>query len=215
MRWIAGIWLLSATLGGLLIWQGLFNAAALERLVGGFGAAGPIAYLVLYSLAPVLVLPGAPLAIAGGAMFGPAAGTLYALVGSTSGAALSFLVARSVARSWAERHVGEQLARVRTGVDEAGWRFVFVARTSPLLPYNLLNYALGLTRIGFVPYVLATAVGLIPVLAGYVLLGDSGRRALEGQAEVAGRLLTALAVLNLTVAVPWLVRRIWRGSKQR
>ena len=92
---------------------------------------------------------------------------------------------------------------------------MLVARSSPLLPYNILNYALGLTRIGFVPYVLATAVGLVPVIAGYVLIGDAGRRALQGQAEVAARLLTALTLLNLTIAVPWLIRRIWRRSKQR
>jgi uncharacterized membrane protein YdjX (TVP38/TMEM64 family) len=215
MRWIVGVWLLSAAAGALLLWQGLFSAAELERLVERCGVWAPASYLALYLVAPVLLLPGAPLAIAGGALFGPLEGATYALFGATGGAALAFSVARRLARPWVEQRVGGQLARIQAGVEAAGWRFVLLARASPLVPYNLLNYALGLTRIGLVPYTLATAAGIVPVLAGYALLGHAGRAALEGQAEAAGRLLVALAALNLAVAVPWLALRLRRGPRTR
>jgi uncharacterized membrane protein YdjX (TVP38/TMEM64 family) len=95
----------------------------------------------------VAFLPGAVFGLAGGALFGPVWGSLWNLIGATLGATLAFLAARYTAGDWVARRTGARLKALVEGVEAEGWRFVAFVRLVPLFPFNLLNYALGLTRI--------------------------------------------------------------------
>lgn len=96
--------------------------------------------------------------LAGGALFGPVRGVAINLTGATFAAILSFLAARYMAGSVVTRRAGPRLHQVIMGVEAEGWRFVALVRLVPLVPPNLLNYALGLTRIHVVPYALASLI---------------------------------------------------------
>ena len=150
--------------------------------MAGAGMAGPLLFMVLYALATVLFLPGSVLTLAGGALFGPLWGTFYNLTGATLGAAFAFLVARYLASDWVQARVGTgtdgRVGRLVKGVEAEGWRFVAFTRLVPLFPFNLLNYALGLTRIPFLQYLVATYFCMLPGAVAYTYLGYAGEEGL-------------------------------------
>jgi len=206
LRWVAGLGLAAAILLALAF-RDRFDAAALDAWVTAAGPAGPVLFVAVYALATVLFLPGSLLTLAGGALFGPLWGTLWNLAGATAGAALAFLVARHLGSHWVERRMGDRLRRLADGVATEGWRFVAFVRLVPLFPFNLLNYALGLTRIRFLAYVGASWLFMLPATAAYTYLGYAGREALAGGE---GRIRTGLIALALLAAVAFLPRLITR-----
>jgi membrane protein DedA with SNARE-associated domain len=141
-------------------------------------------------------------------MFGPWWGTLWNLVGATLGATLAFLIARYLASDWVARRSGERLARLMSGVEREGWRFVAFVRLVPLFPFNLVNYAFGLTRVGLGAYVLASFVCMAPGALAYTYLGHAGRQAAAGQAGAIRTALFALALLAAAAFLPRLIRRL-------
>uniref|UniRef100_UPI0005687011 TVP38/TMEM64 family protein n=1 Tax=Nitratireductor aquibiodomus TaxID=204799 RepID=UPI0005687011 len=155
---------------------------ALDAWVAGFGLLAPLAYLALYAVGTVAFLPGALFALAGGALFGPVWGSLLNLVGATIGASLAFLIARYLAGDWVAARTGGRLKRLIDGVEAEGWRFVAFVRLVPLFPFNLTNYALGLTRISFATYVVTSFICMAPGAIAYTWLGHAGREALAGNA---------------------------------
>jgi len=187
------------------------DAAALDAWLRQAGAWGPAFYIGIYVLATVLSLPGALLTLAGGALFGPIGGTFYSLTGATIGATAAFAIARYVASDWAARRAGPRVRRLIDGVEKEGWRFVAFVRLVPLLPFNLLNYALGLTRIRLSHYVLASYVFMLPGALAYSYLGYAGREALAGGEDLVRKGLIALALLGAIAFLPRLLRR-FRGT---
>lgn len=203
-RLLLGLALLAAIVAAI-VWRERFDAAALQAWVEGAGAAGPLLFIAVYALATVLFLPGSVITLAGGALFGPLWGTLWNLSGATLGAALAFLIARYLGADWVARRAGPRLTRLNEGVAAEGWRFVAFVRLVPLFPFNLLNYALGLTRVPFGAYVLASWIFMLPGAFAYTWLGYAGREALAGGEGLVRNVLIALALLALTAFLPrWL-----------
>jgi len=207
LRWLLGLILLAAV-GAAIALRDQFDAAALQAWVEGAGAAGPLLFMVLYALATVLFLPGSVITLAGGALFGPVWGTLWNLTGATVGAALAFLIARYLGADWVARRAGPRIKRLDDGVTAEGWRFVAFVRLVPLFPFNLLNYALGLTRIPFLAYVLATWIFMLPGAIAYTWLGYAGREALAGGEGMIRNISIALALLAAVAFLPRLVRKL-------
>jgi uncharacterized membrane protein YdjX (TVP38/TMEM64 family) len=203
---------LVAALGAALMWLGLhrefLQPATIERELQRFGGWAPILFLLLYALATVLFVPGSVLTVAGGALFGPIWGTLWNLTGATLGATFAFVIARHVASYWVAGRNGERLGRLMRGVEEEGWRFVAFVRLVPLFPFNLINYAVGLTRIRLREYVLASLVCMAPGALAYSYLGYAGREAAFGQAGAIRKAVLALALLAAVAFLPRLVRRL-------
>jgi uncharacterized membrane protein YdjX (TVP38/TMEM64 family) len=143
----------------------------------GTGVAGLVAFAIIYMVAAVLFLPASILTLGAGAVFGILRGTVVVSAGATLGAAAAFLIARYLARArvalWAEEN--PRFAALDRAVGNEGGRIVFLMRLSPIFPYNLLNYLFGLTRVGFVPYLLASWLGMLPGTILYVYLGFVGR----------------------------------------
>lgn len=207
LRWLLGLALVAAA-GIALALREHFDAAALQAWIEAAGSAGPLLFVALYTVATVLFLPGAVITLAGGALFGPLWGTLWNLTGATVGAALAFLIARYLGADWVARRAGPRLQRLNDGVAAEGWRFVAFVRLVPLFPFNLLNYALGLTRIPFLAYVLASWVFMLPGALAYTWLGHAGREALAGGKGLIGNIGIAVALLAAVAFLPRFVRKL-------
>ena len=207
---------LVAGVGLLLWWAGHEIAPRVLGVVAhiqGLGPAAPIAFIFIYTFAVVALIPASLLTIAGGAVFGLLRGVLFALAGATLGSTLAFLLGRHAFR----RLVAQRLARmprfaaVERAVGAKGRRIVFLLRLSPLVPFNFLNYALGLTTISLADFLMAS-VGMIPGTIVYAYGGKvTGEAlALAGQAQVpkdASYYVLLLAGLVATVAATMVVTR--------
>jgi uncharacterized membrane protein YdjX (TVP38/TMEM64 family) len=141
-------------------------------------------------------------------------GTLINLSAATLGAALAFLVSRYVAGDWVRARSGGLTQRLVEGVEGEGWRFVAFTRLVPLFPFNLLNYALGLTRIPFLHYLMATALFMLPGAAAYTYLGYVGREAAAGGEGLIQKMLLALSLLALVAFMPRLIGRLRGGQNE-
>ncbi len=199
---------LLAGIGAAALLRERIDTAAVEQWVAAAGVLGPAVFMGLYALGTVLFLPGSVMTLAGGALFGPVWGTLYNLTGATLGAALAFVVARHLASDWVAARAGPRLTRLMEGVAREGWRFVAFVRLVPLFPFNLLNYALGLTRVRFWPYVLATWVFMLPGAVAYTYLGYAGREALAGGEGLVRKVLIALGLLAAVAFLPRLAAQL-------
>ena len=203
---------LAAGIALALLYREHLDVDALTAWVATAGLAGPLVFMGIYAVATVFFLPGSLLTLAGGALFGPLWGTLYNLAGATLGAGLAFLVARYLAADWVQARAGGILKRLVTGVEAEGWRFVAFTRLVPVFPFNLLNYALGLTRIPFPAYLLATATCMLPGAIAYTWLGYAGREAASGGEALIQKGLIALALLAALAFLPRLVARLRQSA---
>jgi uncharacterized membrane protein YdjX (TVP38/TMEM64 family) len=208
--------ILAVLLTGAIIWtivnRQQFDIGAIEASIRNLGVWGPLAFMGLYIAATVLFLPGSILGLAGGALFGPVWGATYTLTAATIGATLAFLAARYVASDWVAARAGGRMRQLVEGVEAEGWRFVAFVRLVPLFPFNLLNYALGLTRILLIDYVLASLVCMAPGTIAYTYLGYAGREAFAGGESMVQKGLLALGLLALVAFLPRLVRRLRAGK---
>ena len=182
--------------------------------VKSLGALGPVVFIAGYVVAAVAGVPGSLLTLAAGAIFGLWAGVAYVFVGATLGAAAAFLVARYVARGAVERRVGNnaRFQALDRAIAANGRRIVFLLRLSPVFPFSLLNYALGLSQVRFADYVMAS-VGMLPGTVLYVyygkLAGDVATAASgAAPARDAGYYIVLGIGLLATVVVTTLITRV-------
>jgi uncharacterized membrane protein YdjX (TVP38/TMEM64 family) len=147
----------------------------LQALVRSAGVAGPLAFIGLYALLTVLLVPGSLGSAAAGALFGPVLGTLFTVVGATLGATLSFVIARRLGRERVKRIAGRRMERIDAWLARRGFLAVLYARLVPLFPFNALNYVAGVSGVAARDYVAATAIGIVPGSFAYVALGSSLR----------------------------------------
>jgi len=210
-RWLlVGVVLLvfagiSATLWAL---GGVINTRAVETWVASLGIWAPIGFVLLYGVATIAMAPGSIFDLAGGALFGPYLGSALDLAGGSLGAALAFLVARYLARDWVEIRAGPRMQAVMHSVDAEGWRFVAFVRVVPIFPYNILNYLLGLTRIPFYHYMLATFVFMGPSTIVYTYIGHASRAAIAGDTDNLYYALLALGLLATMIFLPNIYKRL-------
>lgn len=208
---IIGLILLIAIIG-LTLWQSKsIDALAITQHIEDFGPLAWLVFMLLYAVGTVFFFPGSVLTLAGGAMFGPVLGTFLNLTSATIGAALAFIVARYLASEWVEEKTGGRLKQLKDGVEKEGWRFVAFVRLVPLFPFNLLNYALGLTRIRFSHYLLATYICMLPGAIAYTYLGYAGREAVGGGEGLIQKAMLALALLAVVAFLPRIIGHFRMG----
>ncbi|VEP11297.1 conserved membrane hypothetical protein [Hyella patelloides LEGE 07179] len=143
--------------------------------IESLGFTGAIAFMVIYIIATVAFLPGSVLTLAGGAIFGLFWGSIYVFFGATIGATCAFIVGRYFARGWISQKIAgnEKFAAIDKAVGNEGLKIVFLTRLSPIFPFNLLNYGMGVTGVSLKDYVIAS-VGMIPGTIMYVYFGSLG-----------------------------------------
>ncbi len=188
----------------------LENLSRLKQWIEGYGGLAPVIFIAGYVLAAVLFVPGLPMTVLGGVVFGPIWGTVYVLVAATVGAGLAFLIARYAVRGTVERWVqaSPRLAKVDGQVAEHGWRIVMLTRLVPVFPFNLQNYAYGITRIGFWPYVITSAICMLPGTAAFTFAGGALSDGRGHVRRTLAYLAMAGVLLVLVSLIPrWLARR--------
>ena len=190
--------------------------ARLRDIITGWGPLGGIAYISLYAVLTVLFVPAWPLTVGAGAAYGVVWGTVLVSVGSVCGAAAAFLVARYLLRDRVARWVegNARFAAIDRAVGSEGWKVVGLTRLSPIFPFNLLNYAYGLTAIGFWPYLLVSWLAMLPGTVLFVYIGAASvdvTEAVTGTADWGKSLLQVVGLLA-TLLVSILITRIARRA---
>jgi uncharacterized membrane protein YdjX (TVP38/TMEM64 family) len=179
----------------------------LRQIIAAYGIWGPVVYLAVWALAPSLFLPGLPITLAGGILFGPFWGVVYTSLGATVGATLAFLVSRYLARDWVESKVaGTKMQALDRKVAEQGWKVVAFTRLIPIFPFFILNYAFGLTRISLTAYVAASFFCMMPATIAYIYFSSNILDLFRG--KVSKELLIGVILVALVSAIPWIYKKI-------
>ncbi len=185
--------------------------AQLQESIKGLGAFAPIGYLLLYVATTVLLIPGSVLTIGAAGIFSFWKALAVVLVGANVGALCAFLLTRTFLRDrvalWAAGN--PKFAALDRAIGREGFKMVLLVRLSPVFPFTLLNYFLGLTTVRISSYVLANLIGMLPGTFLYVYIGATARDALSAGASGIGTWQIVLRVVGLlaTVAVVAMVTR--------
>lgn len=175
---------------------------------------GPIGWLIFVGaetlIALVGILPASLLGLAAGAVYGIAAGFITSAIGILAGAAIAFALSRSYARPLIAKFLSrsQKLNAFDAALTHQSWRMVALLRVSPVMPFSLTSYALGLSGISLQGYIIGTLASL-PALAGYVIIGALGGSTLASRSEfhTAILIIGALATLALTIQLSRLAAR--------
>ena len=195
--------------------QALLNSL---EWISGLGVIAPVIFIAIYILACVAFLPGAILTLGAGVVFGVVKGSIVVSIGSTLGAACAFLVGRYLVRGWITNKIAgnENFKAIDEAVALQGWKIVLLMRLSPIFPFNLLNYAFGLTKVSIKQYFLASWAGMIPGTVMYVyigsLAGDMASISAGSRTRSTGEWVLYGVGLLATVAVTVFVARIARKA---
>jgi uncharacterized membrane protein YdjX (TVP38/TMEM64 family) len=228
IKWQPKFWLrallgLGLAVGLAIVWQH-FNLQALLQAVllwvKHLGFTGILAFIVVYNLATIFFVPASLLTLGGGAIYGVIWGSVYVLIAATLGAVLAFLIGRHCARNWVYRRIQgyPQFRAIDTAVAREGFKIVLLTRLSPLFPFNLLNYAFGVTCVSLKDYAIGS-LGMIPGTVLYVyfgaLIGDIAAlgtpQPLNPQAQLLQWLMKLVGLLA-TIAVTVYITRIAKRS---
>ncbi|NJO40996.1 MAG: TVP38/TMEM64 family protein [Cyanobacteria bacterium CRU_2_1] len=185
--------------------------------IDGLGSVGAIAFIAIYIIATVAFLPGSILTLGAGVVFGVIQGSIYVFIGATLGATLAFLVGRYLARGWISKKIegNSKFKAIDQAVGREGFKIVLLTRLSPVFPFNLLNYAFGVTGVSLRDYFLG-CVGMIPGTIMYVYLGSlAGNLAMIGTddqptnptVQWAIRIIGFIATVAVTVYVTRIARK--------
>jgi uncharacterized membrane protein YdjX (TVP38/TMEM64 family) len=141
--------------------------------VESLGALGAIAFIAIYIVATVAFIPGLLLTLGAGLLFGVVWGSVYVFVASTAGAILAFWIGRYLLRNWVSKKIAgnTKFQAIDNAVGQSGFKIVLLTRLSPAFPFNLLNYAYGVTKVSLQDYSLAS-IGMIPGTVLYVYIGS-------------------------------------------
>lgn len=207
---------------GLMRWyHGQDFLIGLLTRLGHMGVAGMGGFIVLYIVAAVLFLPGSVLTLGAGALFGLFKGSVLVSLGATLGATAAFLTGRYLARDWVTRKIqgNVRFRAIDESVAQEGWKIVLLTRLSPVFPFNLLNYAFGLTQVSLREYIFASWIGMLPGTIMYVYLGAlvGDLASLAGGARHKTPMEWILYIIGLlaTVVVTYMVTRNARRALNR
>lgn len=190
--------------------------------IDSLGIVAPLVFIGLYIVVTVAFLPASIITLGAGVVFGVVKGSIFVFVGAMLGATTAFLVGRYVARGWISQKIAnnERFQSIDEAIGREGRKIIFLIRLSPAFPFNLLNYALGLTKVSLVDYVLGTT-GIIPGTIMYVYLGSlAGSLAMIGTGEAPSnpaiiwtiRIVGFLATVAVTVYVTRVARKALKNA---
>lgn len=178
----------------------------LQELIKGYGILAPLVYMFIYTIAPSLFLPGLPITIVGGILFGPFWGVIYTITSATAGACLAFLIARYIARDWIDKKLrSPRWRKLDDATQKHGWKIVAFTRLIPLFPFNLLNYAFGLTKIKFTHYAITTFICMLPACIAFIVFSSSLFDLLKGKISL--KLIIGLILILLISFIPLFYNR--------
>lgn len=155
-------WILAAIFFTAMVFVFAHHVQFMLAKLALLGMFMPLGFLLLYCFMSVFCLPTTPLVLAGGALFGPVMGVLLNVLSATLGAVCGFCISRYLRPDTYRLRANMRIQRLITQIESKEWQSVALLRLTPFIPYNLVNYSLGLTRIKFSSYLWATLIFLIP-----------------------------------------------------
>ncbi|WP_282033390.1 TVP38/TMEM64 family protein [Metabacillus indicus] len=166
-----------------------------------FGAAAPLLYIVLYSVRPLILFPASVMSLAGGLAFGPYLGTLYTLAGATIGAVVAYLAAGTFKLDMFRKPENQRMKTLKKQLEQNGFIYVLILRLIPIVHFDAISYAAGISKVRLLPFAAATFIGVIPGTFAFTFLGSSFA---EGNVML---LAAAGAVFLLLMLLPLLFRK--------
>lgn len=191
---------------------GGINPVQLQAWLNQAGNWAPIIYIILYTIATILVLPSTPLNLIGGALFGSWLGTLWTSIAAIIAAVVAFAFTRTVGREIIIQKLAGRWQSMDAEISQGGLFYMFAIRLLPIIPYGLVNFAAGLTSISFRDYLLGTILGTVPGVLPFVMLGSSGSKARETGDVLP--LIVSLALIGLLVFGATWYRRSRQSPKK-
>ena len=190
------------------------NIPSIIEKTASSGPVGYLGFILIYIVSTVMMLPGSPLTFTAGALFGFWKGLILVSIGSTLGATCAFMISRYLMRKSVEKRFLEnkKFQSVDNEINENGWKIVILARLSPIIPFFLLNYALGITKIRFFHFIFASWIGMIPGTIVYVLMGNMGGAFINGKKSPFEWVLLGIGLIA-TILVTLLISKIIKKSQ--
>ncbi len=166
----------------LLFWIfDIFSYVSLDRIdemivfIDGLGIWAPLVFIIFYALSTVLFIPGLPLTLLSGMVFGPIYGSIWVSIASTLGASLAFLTGRYIGKDYVVKKFknSDIFIKLDKGINDHGWKMIAITRLVPIFPFNAQNYVYGLTNVPFKTYALISWICMLPATIGYVFLAGA------------------------------------------
>jgi len=177
IRLLISLCLLATAIGIYLV--GAIQPDQLQLMLQKAGVWAPIAYMSIYVAATVLILPSTPLNLAGGAIFGPLLGTLWTSIAAVIAAVIAFVFTRTIGRDVVSKRMAGRWQALDAEIQTGGLLYMFAVRLQPVIPYGLVNIVAALTSIRFKDFFIGTALGTVPGIFPFVLLGSFGLKAIR------------------------------------
>ncbi|MGC9527320.1 MAG: TVP38/TMEM64 family protein [Limnospira sp.] len=181
------------TTGLTVYFLGGLDSDHLQNWLDRAGIFAPILYIIIYTIATILLLPSSPLNLTGGAIFGLWMGTVWTSIAAIIAAIIAFIFTRTVGRKAVEKRLAGRWKAMDAEIRRGGRFYMFAIRLLPLFPYGLVNFTAGLTSVTFKDYLLGTMLGTVPGVLPFVMLGSTGLKAIR-----TGDILPLLGALSLT-----------------
>lgn len=183
-----------------------FNIDAVKDYINSFGENAAIVFILIFSIRTLLVIfPCSVVIILGGSIFGPIMGFVNSMIGIFISASLAFLLSRYMGKGFVQKILRGKADRLDMKVGEHGFKIIFFMRISIIFPYDIMNFAAGLTKVKYKDFILGTLLGIAPETFALNYLGDNIRHPLSSH------FLLALALVAMTIAIPF----IYNKSKQK
>lgn len=171
----------------------------IKNWIQSLGAAGPVVYILIYTVRPVILFPASILSLAGGLAFGPVSGFLYTLAGASGGAMLAYFLSKQFGRKIIPD--SGRIDTVKKAIEKNGFLYVLLLRLLPIVNFDLISYVAGLASIRWFSFLMATILGIIPGTFAYNFLGSSFT------ADNRSTLYIAIAIFAVMALLPLLFRK--------
>lgn len=184
------------------------SAEGIKTWIESLGPWAPVVYIVIYALRPLVFFPASVLTLTGGVLFGAWFGTLYTLIGATLSAVVGYVMAERLSKLWNSSAAIDRLQKAKRQMEENGFIYVVWFRLVPFLNFDVVSYVAGLARVKWLPFILATVIGMFPGTVAYNFLGGS---LIAGDWRV---IVAALTVVVLFTVISLIVRKKLQQKEQ-
>nr|WP_187254483.1 TVP38/TMEM64 family protein [Alkalicoccus halolimnae] len=201
--------------GGLLWINSRFinvTPEALRNFIEYAGWFAPFLYIIIYTFRPLILFPASILSLAGGLLFGPAAGTVLILIGATAGAALSFIIARKLGKNIAGKEWTGRAAELQRQLTEHGFVYVVLIRLVPVFNFDFISYLCGISKLRIKAFIFGTFIGIIPGAFAYSFLGSS--LIIGDREQIVAAIIIFLAVSTIPLLFRKKISRKFNTSKE-
>ena len=174
---------------------------SMKNYISSFGMLAPAVYIIMFTIIPLTLFPDAVLALAGGMVFGVGCGTLYTILGAACGGTLSFFISRVFGRDLVKKLTKEKMQWFEDGIEKRGFLFILLLRLIPLIPFDVISYGAGLSKIRYRDFIVATFLGIIPGVWVYSNLGDKSGNLFSIE------FLEAVAILIMLIIISYFIKK--------